>query len=228
MTSQQDQISGLVNSIQKALGQSISLDFTNDLAASDLFEAFVFCLVVEAAKLQGALVDYRSVDGTQPKAFVFRRSPGYIYSKEKLYTHAVLSFPKVAPLEVHAGVRVSGKSAVLHECDVAVIEQFEAATCRFNRVPPRSSKVVLAVECKFYSTLLELGLARSFMGLAKDLSSREVVFVTNSRSDSVEKLLSAHKQSWDHNIVPDEKDDIQRLLGQFRRLFKDYVAKNSK
>jgi len=156
---------------------------------------------------------------------VFRTSPGYIFSTAHAYTHAIITFPNKPPLEAHVGVRVVGKSRVLHECDVAVIEQAEAETCRQRQVPPRSSKVLIAVECKFYSTPLQLYLARAFLGLASDLSVKEAIFVTNTSSDSIEKLLSGRAQKWEHKLTPSSAKEVLRLKHEFQNAFKTYKAK---
>lgn len=217
-------ISDLLLSIQTALGSSISPSLNSASDTSDIFEGYVFSLVIDAAKNEGATVEYRDVYGNSPFVFVFRTSPGYIFSRAQPYTHAVISFPQKSPLELHVGVRVVGKSGVLHECDVAVIEQSEAETCRRNQVPPRSSKVLVAVECKFYTTPLQLLLARAFMGLADDLSAKKVIFVSNSSSASVEKLLTVRKHSWEHNLVPTADNEVSRLRHEFQAAFKAYKA----
>ncbi len=214
----------LLNEIQSILGSSISPSLSAASAGSDLFEGFVFCLAIQAAKTEGAAVYYSDVSGNIPKSFVFRTSPGYIYSQMHQYTHAVIIFPDKLPLETHIGVRVVGKSGVLHECDVAIIEQAEAEMCRQRKVPPRSSKVFVAMECKFYSTTLKLDLARSFIGLLSDISPKESVFVTNSSSSSVEKLLSARKKKWEHNVIPSSTNEVSRLQHLFQDAFKNYKA----
>jgi hypothetical protein len=156
--------------------------------------------------------------------FVFRTSPGYIFSTTRPYTHAEIIFANKPPLEAHVGVRVVGKSGVLHECDVAVIEQAEAATCRQRQVPPRSSKVVIAVECKFYSTPLQLHLARAFIGLVSDMSAKKPIFVTNSASDSLEKLLTGRDRHWEHNVIPAASLEVSRLRHEFQDAFKKFKA----
>ncbi len=193
-------------------------------AASDLFETYVFTLVVRAAQAEGANVAYLDVNGAPVRAFVFRTSPGYIWSKTHAYTHAVLTFPGKEPLETHVGVRVAGKSGVLHELDVCVIRQSEADTARQNQVHPRSAKVIIGVECKFYTTPLPLNLARAFIGLGSDISSKNIIFVTNAESESVEKLLTARGKQWANRAVPATPVDVERLRGEFQTAFKYFKA----
>lgn len=177
----------LLNEINGTLGTAISSSLTTASDTSDIFEAYVFILVIEAARTEGAAIGYRDVFGNTPAVFVFRTSPGYIFSTNRPYTHAIISFPNKAPIEAHIGVRVVGKSEVLHETDVALIQQAEAETCRQRQVPPRSSKVLVAIECKFYSTPLQLHLARAFIGLTTDLSAGKLIFVSNGSSNSLVK-----------------------------------------
>jgi hypothetical protein len=214
----------LIAEVRSLLGPAIAPELTSASGASDIFEAYTLSLVVEAARREGADIEYRDVYGNQATTFVFRASPGYIFSTARPYTHAVLTFPDKPPLEAHVGVRVVGKSGVLHECDVAVIEQAEAETCRQRQVPPRSNKVLIATECKFYSTPLQLNLARAFIGLTTDLSTAGAVFVTNSSSESLERLLTGRGKAWEHNISPAAELEVLRLRHKFQDAFKRYKA----
>ena len=217
-------VTDLLTQIQSTLS-TITPSVSTASNTSDIFEAYVFSLVIEAANIEGATIFYRDVNGNTPSTFVFRTSPGYIFSTRQPYTHAVILFDNKPALEAHLGVRVVGKSGVLHECDVAVIEQDEAETCRKRQVAPRSSKVLVAVECKFYSTSLQLNLARSFIGLTSDLSTKQPVFVTNSASPSLEKLLSAKGKDWEHNLIPSSSVEVMRLRHKFQTAFQNFKAK---
>ncbi len=217
-------VGDLLQQISVALGSAISPDLTTASDVSDVFEAYVFALVIEAAVTEGATVVYRDVHGNEAATFVFRSSPGHIYSRTHSYTHAVITFRGKLSLEVHMGVRVIGKSGVLHECDVAVIRQTEAEICRRQEVAPRSSKVPIAIECKFYSTPLQLHLGRGFVGLTTDLSVRWPMLVTNSSSASVEQLLSSLRREWEHNLSPSAGVEVQRLKGKFQSAFQHYKA----
>jgi len=194
-------------------------------SASDLFEAYVLSLVLMAARAEGAAVAYRDVIGNPTQTLIFRSSPGHIYSRAQPYTHAVISFPGKDPLEAHIGIRVSGKTGVLHECDVAVIDQAEADTCRVQSVPPRSHKILLAIECKFYSTILSLGLGRAFIGLTTDISAKRTFFITNTSSDSIERLLTGRRRDWEHNVVPSASLEVTRLTNAIQECFKSYKAR---
>ena len=87
-------------------------------------------------------------------------------------------------LEAHFGVRVTGKSRVLHECNLSALEKEDVRLCRFNLVHPRASKVRLAAEYEFYTSSIQLYLGRRFLGLTSDIHRKERYFVTNSQSAS--------------------------------------------
>ncbi len=99
----------LLNQIQATFGSAISPSLTTSSDTSDIFEGYVFSLVIEAARTEGGTITYRDVNGNIPTVFIFRTSPGYIFSRNQPYTHAVISFPNKPPLEAHIGVRVLGK-----------------------------------------------------------------------------------------------------------------------
>lgn len=82
---------------------------------------------------------------------VFRTSPGMLYSVTQPYTHAVISFRDCPPLEAHVGVRVQGKSGILHECDVLILSVAKADLSRCNEVAPRGTRSLIAIECKYYA-----------------------------------------------------------------------------
>jgi hypothetical protein len=126
----------MIAAIAAALAPGISLGPTAPSALSDIFEAYIWALVVLAAKSEGANVHYEDVSQTPVTSLVFRTSPGQIYSTAHAYTHAVIDFPQRPPLEAHIGVMIAGKSGVLHEADVMVVRRAEALTCRREGVPP--------------------------------------------------------------------------------------------
>ena len=203
----------------------------------DIFEGYVFALLLEEADRVGARIELTDILATAPiTACRFPTSPSFIKSDDP-YTYAIISFPgrRKPTLEAHVGIYVSGISKVRHECDVALLYQTEAETCRaYHRATsrialPRSSKLLLAIECKYYDSNLQLSLARSFVGLNKDLAAENVYFVTNdSRSStSLSTLIIKHGDfgSWQSGIYPNPFDntDIERLRGLFKEIFNQYL-----
>jgi hypothetical protein len=217
----------MIAAIQAVLGPAIAATPVAATSLPDIFEAYVLTLIIRAARTEGGVVTYIGRDGFPASALLLRTSPGLIYSTAKNYTHAVIAFANRPALEAHTGIKVAGKSGVLHEMDVAVLERAEAENCRRNSVSPRSSKVVLGAECKFYSSALQLHLARGFLGLINDVSVKSPFFVTNTNSTSVEKLLSHRaKHAWEKDISPAcLNTEVDRLVHAFRSCFKNFKAR---
>ncbi len=157
----------LLAEIHQALGAATISSLTTASAVSDVYEAYLFSIALRAAQIENATVTLSCIGGGTPNPFVFRTSPGYLNSTLRNYGYAIIQFPGCPALETHLGVRVSGHSAVLHECDISVLLQAEADTCRtsIEHVAPRSHKLIIAVEAKYYTTDLALHLGRGFLGL---------------------------------------------------------------
>jgi hypothetical protein len=214
----------LLNEVKSALGPAIRPSLSTASARSDLFEAYALMLVVQAARIEGATASYRDPSDRPTTDFAFRTSPGYLWSTIKPYTFVLIQFDGKEALEAHMGVRVAGASGVPHELDVCVIRRSEAVTSRARQVHPRSRKVVIAVECKFYTTNLSLALARAFIGLATDVRATDSFFVSNASSEPVEKLLTARKRKWGNRVYPGETIDVDRLRNEFQIAFRNFKA----
>ena len=131
----------LLAEIRSALGGAIAPNLTAKSQGADLYEAYIWSLVVQAAQSLGAAISFWDVHGNRVRAdFVFRTSPGYIFSTARPYSHALISFENCPDLEAHVGIFVVGKSKVAPECDVAVLFSDEAYTCRQQNAHPRSSQ----------------------------------------------------------------------------------------
>jgi len=217
-------VSQLLADITSAL-RPPPLSLTNASHGSDVFEAYVFTLIIAAARSEGATITYENVSGSSPSQLYFRTSPGHIYSTRHPYSHAVIDFGIQAPLEAHVGILVAGKSQVLHECDVAVLDRDEARMCRRDRTEPRSSTLEISVEAKFYSTTLGLDLARSFIGLISDLSATYPYFVANTTSTSVIRLLNRRRDRHWFDEVLSGASSAELLHGFFANAFHRYKAK---
>lgn len=216
----------LLNQIRSALGSSINPNLTTRSKVFDLFEAYVFSFLIEAARNEPNVnIDYINTNRAKATTFTFRTSPGQIFNG--LYTHAEITFQRKRPLEAHVGVRVSGISKVLHECDVLLLEKSEAEICRNNNVSPQSSKAILAAECKYYSPRnFGIKLAREYLGLTSDFSSNcKYYFVYNTTSQSVEELLAHHKKGcWFRYVIPSRSDDVDLLKNELKNAIKNFVA----
>jgi hypothetical protein len=222
----------LVTSIEGSLARSISPLLLSPSRGADLYELYIWSLIIEAARAEGANITFRDVHGQSVVSnFVFRTSPGRIFSTLNPYTHAVIFFDQCPALEAHIGIYVSGKSKVIHECDVAVLYADAAETCRTEEVHPKSTQLLLSAECKFYvQSTMGVGLARSYLGLVSEVkhTHRECYFVAVSESPSVEKLFVHHQKKWETGVTPgDTRLRAQRLRASFEQTFRDFKLRES-
>ena len=230
----------LLAEIQSTLGGAMLPNIRRS-DPSGIFEGYILSIILRAAIRVGARtpIRYENVDdigGAIPTVFEFRSSPNYIASRARSYTHAIIEFPNKPLLEAHVGVVVEGESGVLHECDIALITREEAMRCREESILPQrgspgiwispdTSKIVLAVECKFYRRArLDVDLARSFLGLASDISPKcEKYFVARASAASVEVLLNHKKKTWHRNILPGTID-TEMLQSALQTTFRNFIT----
>ena len=228
----------MLTEIDNSLGGIPSNYLTGASRDFDIFEGYIFALLLEEADNVGADVLLTDNGGnTPPTTCTFRTGPSSITSSDP-YTYAVITFPgrRKPTLEAHIGVYIAGKSKVRHECDIALIYQTEVEACRqYHRSTskialPRSFKVILAIECKYYDQDLDISLARSFIGLVADCEVDKAFFVTNKASSSPAKLLTKQanqgkRLSWQPRIYPNPLDDndVNRIRGLFKDVFNLYL-----
>jgi len=215
----------LLDQIRQSL-VGAALSYTSASAANDVYEGYLFALAVTTAARHRAVVWFETVAGRLTNDLVFRTSPGRIYSRTHDYTHAVLRLGAAPELEVHLGVRVVGKSGVLHECDLLILPKDTADQCRANSADPKSSACVLAVECKYYVSPMPLGMARGFIGLRTDVSPT-TTFVANTGSPSVAKLLGARAAGqYELGLIPAATAQIDGFGQMVRNALRTYVSKH--
>ena len=215
-------IDDLLSELTDAVGGR-SISYNSSSAAWDIYEGYTFGLVIRAAIAAGSSIFYQDRYGSRVTKLLFRTSPGMLYSTAHPYTHAILSFPGCDPLELHVGVRVQGKSGVLHECDVLVLPVEEANLSRSRNVAPRGTRSLIAIECKYYASHLSLQLARAFHGLHSDLGLKYPFFVTNLRAQRVERYLTYHNRSWENGVIPHSREAVY-FEGLIRESFKKYQS----
>ncbi len=192
--------------LPRALPSALSSGGPSATAGNDLFEAFLFALVLRAARTEGYAVSFMNGSGGVPTTFRLRRSPGRLATGGN-FTHAVLTLPNPGkdPLEVHTGVAVIGKSKVSHEADVLVLPEPDARRCRQLGTDPASNRAILIVEGKYYTTPLALGMGRQFLGLAAEVSTRWVMLAATVTSPSVVHLLEGRRKLFEVGVLPGRK-----------------------
>tara|TARA_R110002072_G_C7959798_1_gene533789 strand:+ start:550 stop:1221 length:672 start_codon:yes stop_codon:yes gene_type:complete len=217
----------LLNGINAALGAAVTPSLTAASSTNDLYEAYVFSVVLEVAKSEGGTVAFSDMHGNTPSILLFRTGPSVLYHATQNYCHGIIQFAAKPTLELHQGVYARGISKVRHELDVSVIWKDEADTCRASQVDPRYNKVVLAAECKMYQTsYLTVKLGREFIGYATDLRGVTTSFVANKQANSLEKLLVQHKKNRALSVIPTNSTRVNQLKATIQTAFQDFKTKN--
>ena|SRR5581483_7007731 len=217
---------GLLASIQAILPTAISPNLNTGSQGDDLYEAYIWSVIVSAAKNKGATIEFKDVSGNPVTTdFIFRTSPGEIWWQSQRYCHAEIQFPNCPILEAHVGIYVAGRSKVRHECDVAVLLKNEADVCRARQVLPRASKVILSVEAKYYvNSTPGLSLGRAFLGLCDEIQRNNRFFIATSHSGSVAKLLAKHTRDFELQFSPVNPHNVEVIRSAFEKVFDSFIA----
>jgi hypothetical protein len=214
----------LLAQIQQLLASIVSQTTWDQAADEDRFEGYLFGLVLEAARMEGATIRIENWDGTFSGLATFRTSPGHLWSKLHLYSHAVIEFPGKPALEAHVGVYITGSSRLIHEADVAVLTRAVARTCRADETDPPRSELKLLLESKYYTSDPGMRLGREFLGLSAEFGKERCAFVTNHSAKRLQKLFNQHNREWGHDVLPGRSNDVARLLGFAQRVFTQFKA----
>lgn len=220
---------GLLANIQATLSAAISPNLTVGSQGDDLYEAYIWSVIINAAQNKGATIEFKDVFGNTVSAnFTFRTSPGEIWWQSQNYCHAEISFPNCPALEAHVGIYVAGRSKVRHECDVAVLFKNEADVCRARQVLPRASKVILSVEATYYvNSTPGLSLGRAFLGLCEEIQRNNRFFIATSHSGSIAKLLAKHTRDFDLQFTPVQPHNVDVIRGAFEKVFDTFIAQRA-
>ena len=93
----------LLDEIDSDLGTAVSASTQNSQAVNDLFEAFLFGLVLRAARsIDANAVNWENLTGPSNDEVRLRASPGEIYSSA--FSFATLAFSGNRVFELHQGV----------------------------------------------------------------------------------------------------------------------------
>jgi hypothetical protein len=219
-------LASLLAELPAALPPTMTAAGPAPTAGNDLYEGYLFGLVLRAARLEGFSVTFADADG---KATVLRlrRAPGRLPSggpPGARFTHAVLACPPRPALELHTGVGVVGKSKVVHEADVLVLPQADADRCRQYDLDPRGYDAELLIEAKYYTVPVGLGTGREFLGLCSDVSAKDRVFVATLVGRSVISLFSGRRVPHDIGVLPRRPGEIN-LLSLIQRVLRDYHSR---
>lgn len=174
----------------KAAGQILQL---NDDSLERAYEAYIWTLckrAVEGAEGTVELVGIQS--GGVPKTIVLRGAPGHMASRNQDFCYFDCCL-REKRFEIHLDVQYEGSSGVLHEVDISIYDHESAEKVRREFKQPKSSKMIVAIECKFYPTNpTDLALGRQFVGLVSDFSNMEMnAFVANKAKDNLNHFLAS-------------------------------------
>ncbi|MEK0185965.1 MAG: hypothetical protein EAZ78_07185 [Oscillatoriales cyanobacterium] len=213
--------------IKSKLSVAINPDFNGVLEQANIFDVYLFTILLKAIANEGATIYYNNVLDETPKYLTFRKTPGKIHGNTHPYTYAIVEFPDKPALEVHLAVKVQGRAGVLHNCNLLMLYQKEANICRLLQREPRHSQVILAVKSQHNTSELKLETAGAFIGLASDIRYEGgSYFISNTYSEAVAKLLTIARKKWELNIFPRATNDVHRLMYSFQTIFKDFKARN--
>lgn len=202
----------------------VTVPFTTASAADNVYEAYVFSLVVAAAAESGGRISYYDRFANEVKDLVFRGSPGLLHARGRRFTHAVIRFGQAPPIEVHLRVKVRGTSGSDGECDILIIDSHTADTSRHKDAVPKGSSCELAIECKYYLVPLPIEAATAFSGRSGDRSSLNALFAANRASPQVSKFLWNKKWMFELGLLPSTRQ-VAYLKALVRETFKKYTAK---
>src|SRR5215467_4261008 len=104
----------LLDELQSILSDASTLGYDSNSKSNDVFEAYVWSLALQAARSEGGSIRYETRDEVETQDLCFRTSPGNIFSPAQPYTHAVIDFAGCPSLEAHIGIKIAGKSRLLH------------------------------------------------------------------------------------------------------------------
>jgi hypothetical protein len=234
----------LLNEIREAmrtLASPGSPSLTLASAADDMFEVFIFYIVLAEAINAGARVWLRLSSVGHPPTVTFRTSPGCITANDT-FTYALLDFtglggrpPYKIPLEVHVGVFVAARSKHYEaEYDVCALLASEVDKCRrnvgggqtrFRNRLPESSKAKFAIECKYRRRDLGTMATRALIGLKRETQAEQIYYVINTPAESVGRRVMSCAESgarWEPNIYPGSLA-LRRLRGVLYQTFTDYI-----
>lgn len=219
-------LASLLAELPAALPTTMTATGSAPTAGNDLYEGYLFALVLRAARLEGFGVTFADADGAAT-VLRLRRAPGRLPSggpPGARFTHAVLACPSRPALELHTGVGVVGKSKVVHEADVLVLPQGDADRCRDHNLDPRGYDGELLIEAKYYTEPVGLSAGREFLGLCSDVSAKQKVFVATLAGGSVVSLFSGRTVLHDIGVLPRRPGETN-LLALIQRVLRDYRSR---
>lgn len=204
---------GLMTEVRQMLSQlaATAPALTDRVAVDKIYELFVMSCLVRALQSIGATVAVRDGRDQPSHELSFRLGPGKIYHPSSAPGFILVSY-RGEQYEIQNGLRVLGRSQVLHELDVCLIDRNEAHQCRQQGREPRQARIKFLAECKYYGHSLSLGLGREYLGLSTEFSLRVKTIVSNVGSSAVQQLVTKHRGTANFDIAPDDPQNVERFV----------------
>jgi len=199
--------------IQSALGSigTTAPALMNQGTTPKLYEIYVLTLLVRALDTIGAQLQARDSHGNPTNDLRFRLGPGRIYNPTTTpgFIHVRYNGNEY---EIQNGVQVTGRSGVLHELDISLIDHALTTKCRQTHRDPSSKDVHCLIECKFYGADLKLHLGREFVGLTKEFSVKVRTMASNLAHHGIRTLILKHGGKEKFDLSPLNPSYVARYV----------------
>lgn len=199
----------------------------NSATPERAYEAYVCALCAEAIRAipggSATLVGRRT--GPNPAVVVFRGAPGSMASDNQDFVYVACRLG-AREFELHVGVEYEGQSKATHELDVSACMSEHAERVRLTGQAPRTNKhLLMAFECKFYTSDPGVALARTFVGLLADCSPNLLNgFVCNRRRLGLSRYLSrATGPEPFTELTPLDRESERDFIGVVRHRLKKWA-----
>ncbi len=176
-----------------------------------LYEVYVATCMMRALREKGAHLVPKDTHGVTTHDLRFRMAPGLIYSPASSPGYVLVSY-EGQEFELHTDLRVLGKSGILHELDVCLIDRTQAQHCRGGNVDPPASSVAAFLEVKYHGVPIPLHEGREYLGLSSEFTIRPKAFVCNLDNSDIQILLASHKGTVHFGPTPLNPRSTQELV----------------
>lgn len=200
-----------INNELAAIGASAPALMTRAVT-SKIYEIFTLACLVRALRGLNATLLAKDSSDRRTNNLVFRLGPGTIGAPQSTpgFIHVTL---QTTEYEIQNGLRVSGRSKVLHELDVCLIDRAEAMKCRRNGSDPTYRLVKFIAECKCYGSSVQLSLGREYLGLSSEFPMKRVkTMVSNVSNEEVHDLVTNHNGTENFDVTPLLPRNVDRFV----------------
>jgi hypothetical protein len=200
-----------ISSLLHNIGNTRPLHITH-ARTEKIYEIYILTLILRALNSIGAMCDARDSHDNQTNRLILRGAPGLIYSPTTNASFIDITYNNER-YELHNGIRVMGKSDILHELDICILTKREAERCRFHSVNPSHTKIRLLIECKYYGVDLPLRIGREYLGLSSEFQVRVKTLVSNIEDVNILKLLNSHRGTFTSHVYTGAQNNVEEMVG---------------